>query len=232
MSVFTSRKIIVPVLCDPVFANNSWERIIANCQSNTVPNTWKIGDSNTMTINGVEYTIDIIGKNHDTYSDGTGKAPLTFQMHYGYADRLPMNSSDTNSTGWENCAMRLTHLPEILTKMPLAVQYGVKAVNKLTSAGNQSSNIVTTSDKLFLLSEVEVFGTTNYSFSGEGTRYAYYAEGRSTVKNKIDAGTMGWWERSPRYNSTSAFCNVGVSASSASNTAASTLSCVAFAFCF
>lgn len=63
---------------DPVFANNTWEQIIAACHNNEVPETWKVADQKTMAIGGVDYLIDIIGKNHDDYSDGSGKAPLTF----------------------------------------------------------------------------------------------------------------------------------------------------------
>ena len=67
------------------FANNSWEMIIQACKNNEVPSAWNIGDQKTMTIGGVDYEIDIIGKNHDTYSDGSGKAPLTFQFHNLFA---------------------------------------------------------------------------------------------------------------------------------------------------
>ena len=32
---------------DPVFANNTWEQIIAACHNNAVPDTWKVADQNT-----------------------------------------------------------------------------------------------------------------------------------------------------------------------------------------
>ena len=85
----------------------------------------------------------------------------------------------------------------LLTKLPSALQNVIKAVNKLTSAGNQSATIQTTSDKLFLLSEVEIFGSTTYSKSGEGSQYAYYKAGNSKVK-KVNGSASEWWERSPR----------------------------------
>lgn len=84
---------------DPVFANNTWEQIIEACHNNEVPDTWKVADQKPMTINGVDYQIDIIGKNHDDYSDGSGKAPLTFQLHDCYGEIKNMNSSNTNSGG-------------------------------------------------------------------------------------------------------------------------------------
>ena len=215
---------------DPVFANNTWEQIIAACHNNEVPDTWKVEDQKPMTINGVDYQIDIIGKNHDTYSDGSGKAPLTFQLHDCYGETKTMNSSSTNNGGWTRCAMRQTHLPAILALMPTEVQNGIREVNKLTSAGNKSATINTTADKLFLLSEIEIFGSVSYSKSGEGTQYAYYKAGNSKVK-KCYGSAYIWWERSPDGIDSTRFCRVGGSGT-ASTTSASAVSGVAFAFCF
>ena len=215
---------------DPVFANNTWEQIIAACHNNAVPDTWKVADQKPMTINGVDYQIDIIGKNHDDYSDGSGKAPLTFQLHDCYGTKYQMNSSDTNIGGWTNCAMRSTHLPAILALMPTEVQSVIREVNKLTSEGNKSSTIDTTADKLFLLSEIEIFGRGSYSKIGEGTQYDYYKAGKSKSKN-YNGSASGWWERSPNGNTTTRFCVVADNGSAQRNYPSSARG-VAFAFCF
>ena len=211
------------------FADNDWSAIIAACHSGSVPSTWVVGNSKTMTINGTSYQVDIIGKNHDTYASG-GKAPLTFQLHDCYAGTKQMNSSNTNSGGWTSCAMRSTHLPAILALMPTEVQNGIREVNKLTSAGGQSSTINTTADKLFLLSEIEIFGSVRYSKSGEGTQYDYYKAGNSKVKNRSGSANY-WWERSPSASSSAYFCAVSGGGSD-SQDKASYASGVAFGFCF
>lgn len=218
-----------PTTIKPAFADNTWEQIIEACQSGKVPDTWVIGDSKPMTINGTDYLIDIIGKNHDTYSAG-GTAPLTFQMHDCYGTTYTMNSSNTNSGGWTNCAMRGTHLPAILALMPSEVQAGIKEVNKLTSAGYQSSTINTTADKLFLLSEIEIFSGVSYSKSGEGSQYAYYSAGNSKVKNRSGSASS-WWERSSYGNNSTSFCRVNASGN-ADYDIASRSRGVSFAFCF
>ena len=211
------------------FADNTWEQIIAACQKKIIPTTWKVGDQKAMTIGGTDYLIDIIGKNHDTYTAG-GTAPLTFQLHDCYAGTKKMNSSNTNSGGWMSCAMRQTHLPAILALMPTEVQNGIREVNKLTSAGSQSSTINTTADKLFLLSEVEIFGSVSYSKSGEATQYDYYKAGNSKVK-KQNGSAARWWERSPHAIYSERFCMVsrdgGANTSNAGNARG-----VAFGFCF
>lgn len=211
------------------FADNTWETIIAACQRGDVPETWAVGNHKTMMINGISYQIDIIGKNHDTYAAG-GKAPMTFQLHDCYADRNTMNSSSTTSGGWKNSAMRTTHLPAILALMPTEVQNGIREVNKLTSAGNKSSTINTTADKLFLLSEGEIFGSTTYSVAGEGTQYDYYKAGNSKVK-KRNGSAARWWERSPEARSSTDFCAVDNTGSASSVGAGNTFG-VAFGFCF
>ena len=226
---------IVPLLKAPSlyqanFVDNDWAAIIDACHKNRVPDTWLVGNSKTMLISGTEYQIDIIGKNHDDYADGSGKAPLTFQLHDCYDEGKYMNSSNTNSGGWTSCAMRSEHLPAILVKMPTEVQNGIREVNKLTSAGNQSSTIKTTADKLFLLSEIEIFNSTLYSKSGEGTQYAYYKAGNSRVK-KRNGSACDWWERSPYGSVSAGFCYVYDSGNNTYGNAAGTRG-VAFGFCF
>ena len=212
------------------FADNTWEKIISVCQKGIVPLSWKVGDQKAMTIGGTDYLIDIIGINHDDYSDGSGKAPFTFQLHDCYGEAKNMNSSNTNKGGWTSCAMRSTHLPAILALMPTEVKNGIREVNKLTSAGSNSSTINTTADKLFLLSEVEIFGSTTYSAAGEGTQYDYYKAGNSKVKNRNGSAAY-WWERSPRAINYEIFCMVD-KIGSAKYSGASNARFVAFGFCF
>lgn len=212
------------------FADNTWAQIIDACHKNKVPSTWAVENSKTMLIDGTEYQIDIIGKNHDDYADGSGKAPLTFQLHDCYADKKQMNSINTNSGGWTSCAMRQTHLPAILALMPTEVQNGIREVNKLTSAGNQSATINTTADNLFLLSEIEIFGNVSYSNSGEGTQYDYYKAANSTEKNHNGSASF-WWERSPYGRNSTGFCNINEDGSRNWHYA-SNGNGVAFGFCF
>ena len=210
------------------FADNDWSDIIAACKSGSVPSAWVVGNSKPMTIGGTSYPVDIIGKKHDTYAAG-GKAPLTFQLHDCYGELKNMNSSNTNSGGWTSCAMRQTHLSAILSQMPTEVRSGIREVNKLTSAGDRSDTINTTADKLFLLSEIEIFGSVSYSKSGEGTQYDYYKAGNSK-KKKQNGSVYNWWERSPS-DGYSAFCVVDSGGNAYYNSASSAIG-VDFGFCF
>lgn len=211
------------------FASNTWEQIIAACQSGSVPDTWVAGDSKAMTIDGADYLVDIVGKNHDTYTAG-GIAPLTFGLHDCYGKKYQMNSSGTNSAGWNGSKMRTETLPAILAKMPENIQNSIRAVNKLTATNGLSSAIKTASDKLFAFSEMEVYGSTSYSYSGEGKQYDYYKAGNSKVK-KVGSTASQWWLRSPLKDNSGIFCAVSADGaiyySGASNPYG-----VCFGFCF
>lgn len=223
-------------LVNPVFGNNSWAVIIKACQEKQVPETWNVGDSCNMTINNKTYAIDIIGKNHDDYADGSGKAPLTFQLHDCYYENFgagsAMNATATNVGGWTSCKMRMTTLPSILTKMPAEVQAGIREVTKRASKGNKVSTVENVTDKLFLLSEKEVYNSYSNSYNGEGTQYAYYQTSSNRIK-KIDGSSgKSWWLRSPSNYLTSNFCCAKYNGYADEVNANNTGFYIAFAFCF
>ena len=224
--VMVGTNAVVLQMFDPVFANNDWATIVRLCQENKVPDTWNVGDSCNMTINNKTYAIDIIGKNHDDYADGSGKAPLTFQMHTTYATQYKMNGAEDNSCGWKNCLVRTSNaFPALKKVMPAEVVAALKAVTKKTTAGGASSAIDTTEDTLFLLSEIEVQGTRTHSYAGEGTQYAYYQTAANRKKNRA------WYLRSPRISSTTCFCRTGWNGEADWNVA-SEVDGIAAAWCF
>ena len=222
----TTTQAISVVSIKAVFSENSWPDIIAAVHNKEVPGTWNVGDSCNMTINNKTYAIDIIGKNHDDYADGSGKAPLTFQMHTTYATQYKMNGAESNSCGWVNCLVRTYNaFPTLRKVMPAEVVAAMKAVTKKTSAGSASSAIDTTEDTLFLLSEIEVQGTRTFSYAGEGTQYEYYKTAANRKKNRA------WYLRSPRLDSTSCFDRTGWSGE-ADWSVASEVDGIAAAWCF
>ena len=188
------------------FADNTWEQIIEACQGGSVPDTWVAGDSKTMTVDGADCQIDIIGKGHDTYAAG-GTAPLTFQLH----DCL--NTTYVWQATWD----------DLITKLPGRIQSAVKPVSK--TINNES-----VSPKLFSLTENEVFGTKEEATYAEGTQYAYYAAGNSKKKG-INGAANTWWLGSRSNRPTGGRCCVAING--LISTATYTLSYgIAVACCF
>ena len=211
-----------------VLETTSWDVIDSISKSGNAASIWSVGDKKTIKFGDVSYTAQIIGFNHDTKTAG-GKAGITFQLVDCLNTNYKMNHSNTNVGGWKSSEMRTSVLNSIFSSLPADLQNAIKAVNKLTSAGNQSATINTTSDKLFLLSEVEIFGSTTHSKSGEGSQYAYYKAGNSKVK-KVNGSANNWWERSPYRSNAYNFCCVYIDGDATYNSSSESIG-VSFAFC-
>lgn len=224
---------VYPFVVGATLEATSWDNIAAVSKLGQAPNYWKVGDKKNITVNGVTYAAQIIGFDHDTLTTADGsrtKAGITFQMVDCLSTTYYMNSSNTNSGGWNGSYMKKTVMTTLLNQLPAALKNVLKSVNKRSGTGGGStSGTQTTNDKLFLLSEVEIFGTTTYSVPGEGTQYAYYKAGNSTVK-KVNGSANSWWERSPYSGDTGNFCRVS-STGTAGYYAASGSRGVSFGFC-
>lgn len=147
-----------------------------------------------------------------------------------YATTAKMNKTQTNTTGWSGSNMRTETMVEILAVMPVEVQDAIKEVSKETLNGTREG-LETTSDKLFLLSEVEVNGSVFFSNNfAEGARYAYYANGGSTIMNQ-NGKAASWWLRGPGKSNAIGFTQINKSGYMA-NSSAEYASGVVFGFCF
>lgn len=201
-----------------------------------------VGDTISITVSSASYVFQIIGFNHDTLASATaygtttatGKAGISFQMVGYLATRYSADDLSTTTNSWDIWPLRTTLQGTIKDTIASAWTDVIKNVSKQTSAGSQSTTIETTSDDLFLLSEVEVFGTTTYSASGEGSQYAYYKAGNSKIKT-VNGSAYAWWERSPDVNNSSSdyFCCVSTKGSASRSTFATSgvKRGVAFGFC-
>lgn len=223
---------VYPFVVGATLEATSWDNIAAVSKFGQAPNYWKVGDRKNITVNGVTYAAQIIGFDHDTLTTADGsrtKAGITFQLVDCLKTTYSMNGSNTNVNGWRGSTMRTSTMATLLNQLSTDLKNVLKFVNKVTSVGNNSSGLETTSDKLFLLSEIEVFGATQYSYAGEGKQYEYYTAGNSTIK-KVNGSAYDWWERSPYSGNTTHFCYVNYGGS-ANNYAASYSRGVSFGFC-
>ena len=189
---------------------------------------FKVGDSKTVNIGGTNYEVQIIGFNHDDKVSG-GKAAYSFQLVDCLNQTQQMNTSNTNTGGWNGSAMR-GRMSTYKSQLPATLRNVTKTVKKKSgTGGGSSSGTQQTNDDLFLLSEIEIFGTTTYSVAGEGTQYEWYKAGNSRIK-KVNGSANDWWERSPYSGYTYDFCFVGRSGSANCNSANISRG-VSFGFC-
>ena len=94
----------------------------------------------------------------------------------------------------------------LLSQLPSDLQGVIKQVDKKATAGSGSMSITTSADKLWLLAEVEVDGTTSAGYANEGEQYEYWktvkdgtvAADRIKYLSNGSGDAAYWWTRSPR----------------------------------
>ena len=237
---------------DPVLNNNDWATIRAVSDAGQGANYWAVGDTKTITINGKvgattfsNLSIDayIIGFNHNSAKEGAnrihfklgkisgvqvGLVDSSYKNQVSTSGKFTMNTSNTNSGGWNGSHMRKTVLGSdstptspksntLLAALPSDLRAVMKSVTKYsdnTGGGNNTASYVTaTTDYLFLLAEFEVFGTRTYANSAEQNyqaQYDYFKAGNSKVHYRHSAtGSTAWaWLRSVSYLDSSYFLRI------------------------
>ena len=157
-------------------------------------------------------------------------------VNNGYTDTEKgyMNSTNTNVGGWKSCARRTWCNNVYFNAFPSTWQSMVKIVNKKSgTSGGSSSGTETTQDKIFLAAEIEIFGSTTWSFAGEGTQYTYYknATANRYKMPKWDSSSVSnvYWERSRTSGNAYGFCfvnNNGYANYNSANTAYGVAPCL------
>lgn len=214
-----------------VLSKNTWAQIAKASATGKASQLWSVGDTKDITVGSETLTLVIMGFNHDDLASG-GKAGITFGMKNLMATTRRMNASNTNSGGFTGSEMYSWLQNTLLPTLPSDLQAVLKSVNKKTSAGSQSSTINTNSMKLFLFSEIEIFGSTTYSKAGEGSQYSYFATAANRIKylSNGSGSANWWWERSPYGSNSDGFCFVNSDGGADVNGALVT-SGVCFGFC-
>ena len=197
----------------PTFAESDWETIAEESEKGNAQKYFAVGDEKTIELTtGEQVTLVILGFNHDDLTSG-GKAGITIGMKELLATKYRMNASNTNAGGWDESEMRTTTMQTLLGQLPSDLQAAIKSVNKKATSGGASTTIKTSSDKLFLFSEVEIDGTTSSGYASEGEQYEYWKTVKDgtvaadRVKKLSNGGGSAntWWLRSPYVSNSNYF---------------------------
>ena len=182
------------------FNDYTWAEIAAISESGNAASTFSVGDEKELQIGDETYHVQILGFNHDDKSDGTGKAGITVGLKEIMTTEHVMNSTRTNAGGWKDSEMRTYVNNDVYSSLPLDLQAVIKTVNKKSNNGNKDTiTLNTTQDKLFLLSFEEVGFATSYNHNfvvGEGTKYEFFSDNSSRVKEYLNGESSKWWLRS------------------------------------
>jgi len=210
-----------------------------------------------------DIAVNILEFNHDTPTDGGTEPNATFGMavakkvtvngdtNYVANQTTSINGGVGNNPGimnelvsmenkWSNysgATVMHMFLDTVYAQcLPEDLRNIIVPVDKKSSAGKESSTINIRSEKLFLFTEVELFGhyclesdgtkteqgnnwgtgSTSYgylnSFAGEGYQYGYYSDvndpaNTTLLKNRLRR-KWNWWEASPNSCNSDFFCFV------------------------
>ena len=182
--------------------------------------------------------VRILGFNHDELAEPTkaygaatetGKAGISFE-YVDFLTSTGMNSSNTNSGGWENTALRGTL--NGTTYNSLSIKNSIKKVKKeyIPTYNTAPTTMPTTDDYIWLLSCGEIWdngygddkspiinGTRGLAITTEGKQYKYYKMKLGSTKfNSLNditkkpsaSNSNWWWLRSPYYGFSDRFCRV------------------------
>lgn len=207
-------------------AQNAWD-----AGDITVPITLngKIGDSTTL--ENVQLCAMLIGLNHNTEFESVGKFSAHFVLgvntaltdeNYGEASASGVKyfqhntSVATNEGGWQESNLR-SICDDIFNALPdewkAVITPCTKYTDNVGGGSDDSGNVTDTVDKIFLLSEFEVFGKKSYANSAEQNfqaQYDYFKNGNSKIRYK-DSTACHWWLRSPQASNNTSFARVNPS---------------------
>ena len=210
----------------------SWDEINMYSSFGLADKMFEVGDTKKFRLaDGSYLTARIIGFNHDYARDGS-LVHITFETVETLDGDIPMNEKSTNEGGWDASYLRAKLNGNFFEKqLPADLKAVIKPVVKMTAKSSKNEVRVPSVDKLFVLSEQEVFGRKIYSCGYEGKWYEWYKRENTPYGKCKQNGEKDWrWERSPRSGGTNSFCFVTTDGSAIANSASGSYG-VSFGFC-
>ena len=232
----------------PSFNEAAWDFIKAATTSGKASSYWKVGDRKAVTLNGTVGNKSfsntttycyILGFDHnkDVESNGAhalhigfGVSALSGGAYIAYIDSsyglevetscFNINTSMTNSGGWNSCQMKSTICPAFKNALPSDLKNNIRAVTKWQNNGASTSG-QSSSNEVWLLSEMEIFGSASYSnYTANQLQYDFYkgvtgwsAAPKIKYKDTSTSEAVSWWERSAGPSIRENFCCVGTNGS-------------------
>ena len=237
----------------PTFNEASWSYIKSAAVSGKASSYWKVGDRKEVVLNGTVGTKTfsntttycyILGFDHNASIEsngahalhiGFGASALSGGKYIAYCNSnygssvsstgyFSMNSSNTNSGGWNSCQMKSTICPAFKNALPSDLQSNIRAVTKWQNNGKSTSG-QSSSNEIWLLSEMEIFGSASYSgYTANQLQYDFYkgvtdwsAAPKIKYKDTSTSEAVFWWERSAFSGDSSSFCSVSDSGGANAN---------------
>ena len=197
---------------------STWTGIRLIVNAGKTSNYFTVGDTKTITLStGESVILKVAGIGTYVAND------LTFISQSCLTATHQMNTSDTNSGGWNSCALRTWLNNTLYSYLPSDLQSVISSKTLSRSIGSQSTTLQSATDNVWLPTEYEMFGSITYSASTEAAVQKQYAEFTSNSSRVKTLGTNGsatyYWGSSPCVGTAAYFCGVSADGSAGYNNA-------------
>ena len=213
------------------FAADSWKTIIKAVGNNNI-SKYNVGDTETIDMGTYgTHTLRIANKSKPSSCSKSGYSQTACGFVLEFADIITtynMNPAGTyknveyeygwNKDGWPASAMRTFVNNDIYNSLPSDLRSGIVETTVVSGYGSSDSANFTSTDKLYLLSPMEVWGDWTGMYGSEVDRAKnqtrqldYYSNLGVTYNNYNSAikkhGTTQyfWWHRSAKYDNNIGF---------------------------
>lgn len=187
------------------FGNLTWSEIKERIVRGEAQKLWNVGDFKTIKLSSGELvSLRIIGFDQEPYST---EHTVTFESIMTLDEPLPMVNKGDVSGGWEASSLRRFLNGPFFNWLPDDLREVIRPVMKDCYTGGLAASRDTTLDKIFVLSESEIFGRGMYSNGDEGPWYEWYRQPGISYTRLDSAGHLTCaWTRSPEANSDEYTC--------------------------
>ena len=193
------------------FATDSWTTIANNIKNNNT-SKYHVGDEKEVTVSGYgTFTVRIANMSTPTECSTGGFSQTACGFVVEFVDIITthrMNSTDTNKGGWPSSEMYDFVNTTIYNALPSELKKVIINTYSVSGHGSKDSSNFTSTDKLYLLSPMEVWGGNplDADTANDKTRQLdYYKNKRvttsyySAVKKTYQGSENHWWTRTPHY---------------------------------
>ena len=192
------------------FATDDWDTIAFAVRNNST-SKYHVGDTKTIDLGELgTHTLRIANMSSPPECNDANFSQTACGFVIEFADvinRKSLNSSNSTQGGWENCTMRTYYIDTLyLTSFPDELKNNLVDTYVVSGPSMHSENTnYTTTDKLYPLSAVEIWGSSEYDnvTSTETRQLDYYrdlnvsqTDNNSAAIKQYNGTNTEWWLRS------------------------------------
>ena len=196
------------------FSTDSWMTIVKAVKSGNI-SKYNVGDTKTVNLGTYgTHTLRVanISKSDSCGNSGYSESGCGFVIEFAdiITNRV-INSTSTTRGSWSATTIRTFVNNDIYNLLPTDLKNGILNTNVITGHGNSESNNSTSTDKLYLLSPIEIYGSVSTSYDSANNvtnQLDYYKQNNVSlnsynlaIKNTVVSGGTGsastWWTRTP-----------------------------------